>query len=174
MRPSFSTMVKNFPYAKMYHSNTDFIWNKVGGKLKELHNTDTELYHNTCALRMSWALNDSGVPIPPLGNTFKGADNRNYFISVDKLYAYLEKTWGKPDIIWQGDIKPKVDESTLIGQQHKKILNQQGLIHFSADGHRSAKEFGASGHLDLWNRTAGIDEEFFGNYISAIRLWILP
>ncbi len=172
MRPSFSTMVKNFPYARQYH-RSDFIWDQLGGKLKELHDSNKALYYNTCALRMSWDLNNSGIQIPS-GNTYKGADQRNYFISVDKLNSYLQKIWGRPDIIWQGDIRPKVDELTLKKQQREKILKHKGLIHFSADGHRSQSEFGASGHLDLWNGKECIDEEYFGKYISAVRLWKLP
>lgn len=45
-------------------------------------------YDNACVLRVSIALNYSGVKIPNIPNhTFKGGDGKYYFLSAKKLNA---------------------------------------------------------------------------------------
>ena len=52
---------------------------------------------NTCALRVSWALNRSGVTIPHISSqTFLGDDGKYYFLSAKALLAWMKKTFGTP------------------------------------------------------------------------------
>ena len=50
-------------------------------------------YENTCALRLSTALNKAGYTIPKTSGTFGGANKLNYFYKVDKIQVYLSNTY---------------------------------------------------------------------------------
>lgn len=51
-------------------------------------------YDNTCAVRMSRALNYCGLAIPEIkGKTYKGGDNMNYFIKVIDIRDHLKKVF---------------------------------------------------------------------------------
>jgi uncharacterized membrane protein YgcG len=79
------------------------VYNLVGGVPKAMRdgvlndsnpNNDRD-YDNACALRVSKALNYSGIIIPNLANqTFKGGDGKYYFLSAKKLNAWMRKTFG--------------------------------------------------------------------------------
>lgn len=74
----------------------------VGGAVaKNIHNPDPrQKWKNTCAVRMSYILNQSGVLIPLTPDkTVTGADKRNYFYRVKDLISFLGSSWGKPEIV---------------------------------------------------------------------------
>lgn len=51
-------------------------------------------FGNTCAAKLSYALNYSGFEIPDnTPYTYKGKDNKNYFINAAKMTEYLKKTF---------------------------------------------------------------------------------
>ncbi|MGC4129387.1 MAG: T6SS effector amidase Tae4 family protein, partial [Bergeyella sp.] len=65
------------------------------GVLNDNDPNNDEDYDNACALRVSRALNYSGIVIPYLPNqTFKGGDGKYYFLSAKKLNAWMRKTFG--------------------------------------------------------------------------------
>lgn len=69
---------------KMYYS--------IGGQLKAKYDLGAR---NTCAIRLSKALNYSGVVIPNIsGQTFKGDDNKYYFLMAKDLNKWMRKTFG--------------------------------------------------------------------------------
>ncbi|MCL9843566.1 T6SS effector amidase Tae4 family protein [Ralstonia solanacearum] len=72
-----------------------------GGVEKNINNpAPAQRWANTCAVRMSYIFNQSGVTIPSLpGQTISGADKRQYFFRVRNLIAFLEQRWGKPEIV---------------------------------------------------------------------------
>ena len=95
-------------YPKADKIKRDELFEKVGGYLKKWYDeikalpTNDERYislDNTCALRMSWALNHSNNVIPEKNEgaykTFKGSNDLNYFISVDNIKKYLLETISK-------------------------------------------------------------------------------
>lgn len=63
-------------------------------------NTDTDIFQNACAIRMSYALNYSGVPIyrDSRWSTSSGADQKWYIFKVNDLDRFLESNLGKPDL----------------------------------------------------------------------------
>lgn len=72
----------------------------IGGKMAENITAPGSQWANTCAVRMSYILNQSGVIIPfEYNKTVSGADKRWYFHYVRDLISFLGKRWGKPDII---------------------------------------------------------------------------
>src|SRR4051794_9921318 len=90
---------------------------------------------NTCAIRMSAGLNESGVPVPanfPGLVTIKGADKKHYGIRVAEMRKWLPTVLGAPDL----DIKKKDGEAF----DKTTISTKKGIIafdiHFSdATGH---------------------------------------
>ncbi|UKB77936.1 T6SS effector amidase Tae4 family protein [Chryseobacterium sp. MEBOG07] len=65
------------------------------GVLNDSNPNNDHDYDNACALRVSIALNYSGVKIPNIPNhTFKGGDGKYYFLSAKKLNAWMRKTFG--------------------------------------------------------------------------------
>jgi hypothetical protein len=79
------------------------VYNYVGGDIKALRDgvlndnnpNNDNAYDNACALRMSRALNYSGITIPNIPNkTFKGGDNKYYFLGAANLNRWMRKTFG--------------------------------------------------------------------------------
>ena len=101
---------------------------------------------NTCAVRMSYILNYSGLKIPPVrGQTVSGADHRQYFFRVSDLIKFLTEKWGHPDLIAP---HPQPDNGALRGKR--------GIILFEVSGWHDAK-----GHATLWDGTICYDHCYF-------------
>jgi hypothetical protein len=55
----------------------------------------TNAYSNTCAARVSKALNYSGVTIPNISEkTYQGSDGKYYFLGAENLNRWMRKTFG--------------------------------------------------------------------------------
>ena len=88
----------NDPNAKDYVS-PDVLYQQVGGKLEEWYFSvkgTAKALNNTCAIRLSKALNDAGLTIPKTEGTYSGANDKNYFIAVKSMVKYLISTYGTP------------------------------------------------------------------------------
>ena len=73
------------------------VYQLVGGQLYANHLANPTAYGNACAIRVSRALNYSGVIIPQIsGKTEKGSDNKNYFKNAKDLHSWMKKTFGTP------------------------------------------------------------------------------
>ena len=134
------------------------VGNKIGGKVKQnidLGVTDPTLgFTNACALRMSYALNYSGMSIPR-GNwkTVSGADNKWYIYRVKDLLTYINHSLGKPDKVIKNP-KPQ-DFSGL-----------QGILIFNVSWSD------ATGHATLWDGQTCSDHCYFPEAQEA-SIWIL-
>jgi hypothetical protein len=92
-----------YPKASDYKDAKALYNNLIGGKLRDLYNDsvtndrtdDDHSWENTCAARMSRALNYAGILIPDRGpsHTLKGDDGMNYFFKVADLKIFLENTF---------------------------------------------------------------------------------
>ncbi len=74
----------------------------IGGYVeKNINNPDpAQRWSNTCAVRMSYILNEAGLIIPKIpGQTVSGADKRQYFFRVRNLITFLQQRWGKPEVV---------------------------------------------------------------------------
>jgi hypothetical protein len=84
--PSFATLLQNYPHA----GGPEVPKALIGGEVNAAWITDT------CAIRMSMALNYSGFPIPARGKSamyvLKGDDGMWYAIRVAELKKWLEST----------------------------------------------------------------------------------
>ncbi|MDR0181436.1 T6SS effector amidase Tae4 family protein [Lysobacter arvi] len=101
-RPDSSTFFENYPrYKKVgqegYESSE--VWELVGGPLaKEAQGNPN--YTNSCAARVSYALNKSGAPIPrSTPGAESGADGLYYLIRARDMNAHLHRTLGAPDTV---------------------------------------------------------------------------
>ena len=73
-------------------------YEKVGGQALREFNRDSESYINTCALRVSYSLNQSTHPIKGMekqviGRGYKGKDNHTYYLGVPDIVELLNKNW---------------------------------------------------------------------------------
>jgi len=130
---------------------TDEVYSLIGGKVNANHISNSLAFSNTCALRLSWALNKSGNPIPFTRNeTGSGADGMWYFYRVEALSGYISSMLGAPDI-----------EST----DPADFAGQQGIIQFQVSGWTDS-----TGHFTLWDGTQSAHGEYWSNSYN-VRLW---
>lgn len=113
---------------------------------------------NTCTIRMSYAFNHSGSPIPrrhPLLNTVEGGDGHWYAFRVREFHAYLVHELAAPDV--SGTAASKSDFDGL-----------QGVMMFDVAGWSDA-----TGHFDAWNGSATKYAEYWA-LAKAVHLWVCP
>lgn len=119
----------------------------IGGNVaKNINNPDPrQRWSNTCAVRMSYILNKSGILIPKiLGETASGSDMRQYFFRVKNLIKFITREWGKPEIVNY----PPSSGGTLAGRK--------GIILFEVSGWSDAQ-----GHATLFNGSSCYDHCYF-------------
>ena len=154
--PSYDTLWNVYPDYINY-PDPQQVKDLVGGNVNAVWIT------NTCAIRMSRALNYSGIPLPSSFhglNTVKGGDGKRYAYRVREIQPWLEATLGKPAFITKKKDGAVFDKST--------IASLKGLIAFDiafAD---------ATGHLDLWDGSNISSERHMSRnyYDSATRITI--
>jgi hypothetical protein len=111
-------------------------------------------WNNTCAVRISYILNQSGVHIPQSKNkTVSGADKSNYFYRVADVIEFLKQRWGRPDLILQ---YPPSGGGPLVAKK--------GLILFQVSGWGDA-----AGHATLWDGKGCYDHCYFNEPGAAYR-----
>ncbi len=167
-RPTFATMFNNYPKkSDGGDMSVPDVCNLIGGQIKTMF--DNGIIANACALRVSRALNYSGVTIPIIATqTFQGADGKNYFIYAANLYNWLTKTFGQAEIhktAAEGAPNGTKFQNQLIGMQNRGIYLMRPI---------SVSAFQASGHATLWG---GLDCIGGHNYFAAakdIYIWKLP
>jgi hypothetical protein len=93
----------DFSNACPANQTAEQVYNLVGGTPKSMRDevlndsdpSNDHAFDNACALRVSRALNYSGVTIPNLpGQTFQGSDGKYYFLGAKKLNVWMRKTFG--------------------------------------------------------------------------------
>lgn len=117
----------------------------IGGEVAAHIRDKKNPWRNTCAVRMSYILNQSGVTIPPVPvKTKKGADHRNYFYRVKDVIAFLKAQWGNPEVV----AYPPPGGGAVAGQK--------GVILFEVQGWGDA-----AGHATLFDGAACYDHCYF-------------
>lgn len=137
----------------------------IGGYVaKNINNPDpNRRWDNTCAVRMSYILNCSGLSIPSIpGQTASGEDHHHYFFRVKNLIAFLEQQWGKAEIVRY----PSSGGGPLAGKK--------GVILFEVSGWSNAQ-----GHATLFDGHTCYDHCYFNepevNYhTDRANFWSLP
>jgi hypothetical protein len=156
-RPMFQTMWHSF--ISVYgDGSVPSVGRKIGGKVQEnieLGMIDPKAgFTNACAIRMSYSLNDSGMPISRgKWKTVSGGDKKQYIYRVSDLTRYLHNTFGKPDKIVKN---PKPEDFSGL----------KGIIVFGVQWSD------ATGHATLWNRSTYSDHCCFPVAAEA-SIWLL-
>ena len=76
----------------------------IGGGAYQQFINDWDTYYNTCALRISYALNQTNIPIKSMtnqliGRNYTGDDKQLYYLGVLDIVDLLNKNWKK--LTWQ-------------------------------------------------------------------------
>lgn len=101
---------------------------------------------NTCAVRISYILNKSGVLIPHVtGKTVSGAEHYWYFHYVRDVITFLTQQWGKPDLV-----------AAYPPSGGGDLVSKKGLVLFDVSGWGDA-----AGHATLWNGSQCYDHCYF-------------
>lgn len=152
-RPSWADMVKNYPKEDI--KSADFYgmvskdWDREVNKGEKQRLT----WENTCAVRMSYALNRSGILLDNSKGNIKGDDGYIYWYRVSELSAFLEQKFKKPD--YEYTPSPVIDLSNETFKKRSadiqknfisKIIKKHGIIVFRVSGWGNA-----SGHFTLWD-----------------------
>ena len=149
--PTFSSLVANFP--DKHVMPTKALLDSIGGQVRSSLGDDV----NTCAIRMSVTLNDSGAPIrsTPGVHLLKGAPHvvpgteghakpamasDLFMFRVMDVKTYPVARYGAGKVIYDGR-KPGEFASPIRGAT-------QGIIVFEWRG--KYNDFGAMGHADLF------------------------
>ena len=111
---------------------------------------------NTCAIRMSYAFNHAGSPIPkhhPSLSTVQGDDGYWYAFRVRELRRYLEQEFKPADVT---------------GTSEREFQGHKGVIMFDVAGWSNA-----TGHFDVWDGAQTRYAEYW-SLAKAVLLWICP
>ncbi len=140
-KPDFDLMWKNFPDHTLYPTLKS-LFSYIGGTL--VKNIDVPGFGpngNTCAVRISRALNYGVMPISyklikSLDlHTMTGGDRMLYLFRVREMRVYLANALG---------VRP----TTVTKDFDKAFAGSRGLVAFDVSGWSDA-----SGHVALWNGT---------------------
>lgn len=151
-RPSWSDMYKHYPGESV--PAKDF-YPMVGKTFVVLNKQNPRDYSNTCAARMSYALNRSGLklPVAPNGGSLVGDDKLNYWLRVKQLKAKLVGHLGKPDLELKHPMIERIGEKAVLDQRVratqdfiKEISSKKGIVVFEVIGWEDA-----TGHFTLWD-----------------------
>jgi len=145
--PKYNVLTSNYP--DKHQVPTKSLLDGIGGDVRKTLSNSV----NTCAIRMSEALNRSGHPIQEMTGLYllQGAKPLRvpgkltasptlYIVRVPDMKRYLEKHYGVGRLIYDANKRPT------------EIINlprqTQGIIVFVWNG--VFREFGASGHVDMF------------------------
>jgi len=151
-RPSWADMYKNYPKEEI--KSVDF-YEMVSKTWHRDALRDPENWGHTCAVRMSYALNHSGVVLgkPKSGAVIKGDDGYNYWMRVTDLSKFLEEKFKKGDEEYCPKPITSLTQSTIDARAQEvytnfvqKILGRNGIVVFHVTGWTDA-----TGHFTLWN-----------------------
>jgi len=153
--PDFDTLRGNYP-----DGDPNKVKSSIGGKI------NADWITNTCAIRLSRALNYSGVHIPTHYeglSVLSGADAMWYAFRMRELKKWLEATFGEPDFV---KVQPAGGHIT-----RQSFAVMHGIVAFDI-------EFDdASGHLDLWDGSSYIhqstDPRDYFEMATKVGLWKL-
>jgi len=173
--PSWSNFTAAFPLnTNPLYDSPYKMYNSVGGQAGAMYAGPNT---NTCALRMSRGLNYSGITIPNIpGKTYKGADNKYYFLSAIEINKWMRKTFGTND----GDPTTPLNtnhyhytgaQAGPHGVNLPTLLNgKKGIYSLVSSDYRWA-----TGHADLLNSdgTCGNECHFYDAPILYIDVWVL-
>lgn len=169
--PTFDNFYSAYPTSS---TTAQQLCTQIGGQILTLHNdiiaTGKEM--NTCAVRLSYALNYSGITIPNAPNTKLGADGKYYFTFASHLNSWMRETFGTNATTGIGPLnnshynftKQQILDNPLV------LNGLQGIFSMT-----STNLNWSSGHCDLlFNNSTCLNNCHFEGPINYVDVWILP
>lgn len=156
---TYKQLAANYPLPTVYKTSlveTNNIWQLIGGKV--LLNARSGIFNNSCAIRLSHALNKTGELIPHInGQTSSGKNPPKwwYIYRVKQMKSYLNQKYGVPVVYKSRD--------KFVKCAPKGILLLEAVW---SD---------ASGHATLWDGKNTIDksDDYFNKPNPTFNLWRL-
>lgn len=145
---------------------------KIGGGAYNQFINDMDKYYNTCALRVSYALNYSTHPINTMdrqvmGRGYQGDDKQTYYLGVFDIIELLKLNW--KELTWKQPTYTQVKEKIKCGcsedfyhNMTSKDENQQFFKELQSIQRKGiVAMIGTSGlrHTTLWNGSKFLDVE---------------
>jgi hypothetical protein len=125
-------------FATIANMSSSAAYNFIGGNVAYNYNNWPGAFANSCAIKLSYALNVAGFNIPQISGQTMTADingdgvNENFIYRVSAMIPYLDSALGSGERLSINDL------STLEGRQ--------GIICFG-----DCNFSDATGHVDLWD-----------------------
>lgn len=181
------TLPTFFAFSTAYPKNSDGtfelsaaeVFNLVGGIPKALRDVtlndsnpnNNSTYGNACALRVSRALNYSGVTIPSVSGTYVGGDGKNYFLSAASLNAWMIKAF--PPTAFNSITLTSGDSGTNGANFQNSLAGKKG-IYILIPNYPGNNYFAASGHAGL-HTTPPVTHYYLNakGGVQKITLWTL-
>lgn len=174
--PTWITFKSNYPrHDNPLYNEPVELYTAIGGQVLTAYNSDPPKYQNTCALRISKALNYSGIIIPAGTNRYQGADGRYYFLSAAALLKWMKITFGTPT----GSNHLTGPQGGTNGENFTNLLSNKKGIYIMTPNYPGGCDtpistgigFCASGHADIienadcdggcfFNARGGVNEIF--------------
>jgi hypothetical protein len=119
---------------------------------------DNTMIVNTCAIRLTYAMNQSGIDGVRIRSGTSGLylirDNvietrGPYAIRVAELANYLLRKYGRPSVAL------KIDPDMTMEERQRPFINKKGVILYVVNWSD------ATGHFDLWDGSAPVHDEYF-------------
>lgn len=153
----------------------DNIYSLVGGDVLGVRLKYPAKTNNTCALKVSIALNGAGITIPQITTTggghgtVKGADGKNYFLNAKSLNAWMKLTFGT------SPTNPKHFNYTAAqggvgGKNFPSLIgNKKGIYSLT-----SGDPTWATGHADIFfENICAAGCHYNGRGLESIDIWVL-
>lgn len=134
------------------------------------HKKDAGWITNTCTIRMSYSLNNTGAKLDP--EIVAGLDrskiirdastpskkNDLYIITVEEFAKYMLRKYGRPQIVHSASKGENLQQATLADKQ-------RGIILFAVKGWSDA-----TGHFDLWDGANAAHGAYFDK-ATDVYIW---
>ncbi len=147
LREGFDGLWNNYPGTY----SAAGVYELIGGKVNQNYLNNPNDFANSCALRMSRALNYSGHEISyQKGKTGSGDDKKWYYYRVADIIEYVTSIYGSPD---------------LTNANRNDVWMKRGIILFQNCGWTNA-----SGHIDLWNKAIAGNHAYWEE-CSKVSFW---
>ncbi len=154
---AFSPLWREYPDYRTFPDSAR-VKRDIGGSVDQKHLV------NTCAIRLSRALNYNGVPLTRASYmvTKRGADGKRYAVRVREIRRWLFSVLGKPAF----DLRKKEG----VPFDKRTLAPFRGIIGFDI------RFSDATGHLDLWDgRYFSAEGKMSRDAWSAsTRIWLWP
>ncbi|SUA36786.1 Uncharacterised protein [Neisseria zoodegmatis] len=154
-KPAWADMVEHYKTIPSHE-----FYPLISKRWAELAEREPTVWENTCAARMSYALNHSGIRLPAnrAGAFIGDKDKKNHWFRVRELGEFLKKQFGKGTVEYRPPRLKSDDDADFDSAAFQeriaavkqnvlaKIKGKTGIVMFEVEGWGNA-----SGHFTLWD-----------------------